>query len=153
MIDFRVDDFIKNNITKRQKSLFSMDILENQDALTKKIKSKDILVIGGAGTIGSNYIKAILPYKPKSLTVVDYSENELTELTRDLRSQELYIPSEYITYPFDFGSNVFEKLMNRNQYNIIACFAAHKHVRSEKDQLAIEAMINNNVFNTQKLLE
>ncbi|MCB0691803.1 MAG: polysaccharide biosynthesis protein [Saprospiraceae bacterium] len=153
MIDFRVDAFINKNITKRQKSLFSKDILENQDALTKKINSKNILVIGGAGTIGSNYIKAILPYKPKSLTVVDYSENELTELTRDLRSQELYIPSEYITYPFDFGSNVFEKLINRNQYDIIACFAAHKHVRSEKDQLAIEAMINNNVFNTQKLLE
>ena len=36
---------------------------------------------------------------------------------------------------------------------MVACFAAHKHVRSEKDHLAIEAMINNNVFNTKRLIE
>jgi len=39
-----------------------------------------VLVIGGAGTIGSFYIKAILKYRIASLVVVDINENDLTEL-------------------------------------------------------------------------
>ena len=111
-------------------------------------------MIGGAGTIGSSFIRAILPFKPGSLIVVDQNENDLTELTRDLRSSfNEYIPNEYITYPFNFGSEVFEKLLEKHDFDAVACFAAHKHVRSEKDHLAIEAMITNNVFNTKKLLD
>ena len=41
-------------------------------------------MIGGAGTIGSSYIKQIFKYKPSKITVVDINENGLTELTRDL---------------------------------------------------------------------
>lgn len=146
--------FIDTHITKRQESLFTNDINDNKSALSKQIKGKSVLVIGGAGTIGSSYIKAILPFLPRKLTVVDYSENGLTELTRDLRSQAaIAMPEEYITYPFDFGGDIFAKLMKAQHFDIIACFAAHKHVRSEKDHLAIEAMVNNNVFNTANLLE
>ncbi|MEL6721511.1 MAG: polysaccharide biosynthesis protein, partial [Bacteroidota bacterium] len=150
---FDVEQFISKHITKRTESFFAADIVQNRDRLQSEIEGKSILVIGGAGTIGSSFIKAILPFQPRKLIVVDYSENGLTELTRDLRSQNLYIPKEYITYPFDFGGKIFEKLYLKNQFDIAACFAAHKHVRSEKDHLAIEAMITNNVFNTKALLD
>lgn len=153
MVNIDINQFIKDHITKRQISFFKQDIDANKNQLSSAIQNQEILVIGGAGTIGSSYIKAILPFQPASLTVVDYSENGLTELTRDLRSQDLFIPEKYITYPFDFGSPVFEKLIRKNKFDAIACFAAHKHVRSEKDPLAIEAMINNNVFNTKNLLD
>ena len=154
MLNFNVDQFIKTHVTQRAESLFAADIEDNHAVLSEKISGKSVLVIGGAGTIGSSYIKAILPFNPKKLTVVDYSENGLTELTRDLRSNiDLTIPESYITYPFDFGGDIFKKLLRQNSYDIIACFAAHKHVRSEKDHLAIEAMVNNNVFNTYELLD
>ncbi|MGK0174658.1 MAG: FlaA1/EpsC-like NDP-sugar epimerase [Ulvibacter sp.] len=151
---FDLDKFITEKVVGRSDSLFSHDISQCHLTLKEKIKGKSILVIGGAGTIGSSFIKAILPFHPGKLTVVDYSENGLTELTRDLRSSyNEFIPEEYITYPFDFGGKIFEKLYLANQYDIVACFAAHKHVRSEKDHLAIEAMIRNNVYNTKKLLD
>ena len=154
MLSFNQDKFINQYITKRTTSFFAKDIAANFDSLLDGINGKSVLVIGGAGTIGSSFIKAILPFRPNKLTVVDYSENGLTELTRDLRSAyNEYIPDEYITYPFDFGSRIFEKMYLANQFDIVACFAAHKHVRSEKDHLAIEAMINNNVYNTKKLLD
>jgi FlaA1/EpsC-like NDP-sugar epimerase len=35
----------------------------------------------------------------------------------------------------------------------VANFAAHKHVRSEKDVFSIEAMIENNVLRARKLLD
>ena len=142
-----LNNFIKHHVTKRSTSFFDQDIETNKLKLYSNIKGKSVLVIGGAGTIGSSFIKAILPFKPAKLIVVDYSENGLTELTRDLRSDyNQYIPQEYITYPFDFGSNIFRKMFLANDFDIVACFAAHKHVRSEKDELAIEAMITNNVI-------
>lgn len=153
MLNFNINDFIKKHITKRPESYFLTDISENKLKLSAEIKGKKILVIGGAGTIGSSFVKAILPFEPSSLVVVDYSENGLTELTRDLRSQDVFMPAEYITYPFDFGGDVFAKMFRKRNFDIVACFAAHKHVRSEKDHLAIEAMVNNNVFNTKKLID
>ena len=79
---------------------FQNDLIMNEENIRKKIFNENILVIGGAGTIGSNYIKQVLKFKPKNLTIVDINENGLTELTRDLRSSNLldYKP-EYITYP------------------------------------------------------
>ncbi len=154
MLQFEVNSFIKKHITRRPESMFLPDIDTNKAVLSNAIQGKKLLVIGGAGTIGSSFIKAIIRFKPSSLIVVDYNENGLTELTRDLRSSlSEFVPTEYITYPFDFGGPIFEKLLNDHQFDVIACFAAHKHVRSEKDHLAIEAMVRNNVFNTKNLIE
>ena len=150
-----IPDFIKYNITYRLKSFFELDIINNQKLLEKRINNKSVLVIGGAGTIGSSFIDALLIFKPKKLVVVDYNENGLTELTRNLRSKAgQYIPEEYITYPMDFGDNVFEKMFDEiGPFNIVANFAAHKHVRSEKDKYSIEAMLENNVFKAKKFLD
>ena len=116
--------------------------------------SLKVLVIGGAGTIGSNYIKCLLKFKPLKLVVVDINENGLTELTRDLRSSKLmdYNP-EYITYPVDMLSNIFDKIFHSDNFDLVANFSAHKHVRSEKDKISIEALIRNNVFGAIKILE
>tara|TARA_Y100001958_G_C21235165_1_gene561433 strand:- start:1136 stop:2311 length:1176 start_codon:yes stop_codon:yes gene_type:complete len=132
---------------------FKNDLISNEKKIYKKIFNKNILVIGGAGTIGSNYIKEILRYKPKNITVVDINENGLTELTRDLRSSDLldYKP-EYITYPVNLLSKTFEKIFYLKNWQVIANFSAHKHVRSEKDKISIEALIKNNVFGAIKLL-
>lgn len=152
---FNLDEFISTYVTQRSKSLFLGDINTNYDRLVKKIKDKSVLVIGGAGSIGSSFIKAILPYKPKSLVVVDINENALAELTRDLRSTKgMFIPSEYIPYPMDYASPIFEKLFRAHGgFDIVANFSAHKHVRSEKDMYSIEALMRNNVFNAKKLLD
>src|SRR5690554_3967185 len=90
-----IPEFIKTHITKRPTSLFEKDIEANKEVLSKKIAGKSVLVIGGAGTIGSSYIKAILKFKPGKLYVVDINENGLTELTRTLRSDaNTFVPEE-----------------------------------------------------------
>ena len=40
----------------------------------------------------------------------------------------------------------FDKIFNSDFWHVIANFSAHKHVRSEKDKISIEALIKNNVF-------
>ena len=136
-----------------KKISFNEDILKNKNILSNKICDQNILVIGGAGTIGSSYIKQILKYKPSKITVVDINENGLTELTRDLRSSDLldYSP-EYITYPVNLLSDTFDKIFNSDTWQVVANFSAHKHVRSEKDKISVEALIKNNVYGAIKLL-
>ena len=135
--------------------MLANDFQKYNAELNKRINGKKVLVIGGAGTIGSSYIKAILKFKIAKLVVVDINENGLTELVRDLRSSTEYnIPDEFITYPVNFGDRVFEKLFKTHgPFDIVANFAAHKHVRSEKDIFSIEAMIENNVLRARKLLD
>ena len=150
-----ISEFIKNYVTKREKSFFRNDLLNNKEKLIKEIKGKSILVIGGAGTIGSSYIKAVLRYHPSELIVVDTNENGLTELTRTLRSDSnIIVPESYLTYPMSFNSEVFYKMFeSHGVFDVVANFAAHKHVRSEKDTFSIEAMIKNNVLDAKIFLD
>ena len=143
---------IKDTIIKKHIN-FDYDLEKFSNSLLENINSTKILVIGGAGTIGSSYIKQILKYKPSKITVVDINENGLTELTRDLRSSNLldYNP-EYITYPVNLLSETFDKIFNSDSWQVVANFSAHKHVRSEKDKISVEALIKNNVFGAIKLL-
>jgi FlaA1/EpsC-like NDP-sugar epimerase len=136
-----------------KKISFEKDIIHSKNILSNKICNQNILVIGGAGTIGSSYIKQILKYKPSKITVVDINENGLTELTRDLRSSNLldYNPV-YITYPVNLLSDTFDKIFNSETWQVVANFSAHKHVRSEKDKISVEALIKNNVYGAIKLL-
>lgn len=155
MILPNISEFIKKYITNREKSFFEKDLLNNNQKLLKEIRDKSILVIGGAGTIGSSYIKAALRFSPSQLVVVDTNENGLTELTRTLRSDyKIKVPDEYLTYPMSFNSDVFYKMLKKHgKFDIIANFAAHKHVRSEKDSFSVEAMIKNNVLDAKRFLD
>ncbi len=150
-----LDHFIRTSVTKRQNSLLKADLEKEHYDLESCINGKSVLVIGGAGSIGSSYIKAILKFNVSRLVVVDINENGLTELMRDLRSSTGYnIPDDFITYPMNFGDRVFEKMFRSlAPFDIVANFAAHKHVRSEKDIFSIEAMIENNVLRARKLLD
>jgi FlaA1/EpsC-like NDP-sugar epimerase len=86
--------------------------------------------------------------------VADISENGLTELTRELRSTHGgYVPEDYKTYPINFNDDVFYRLFEKEgPFDIVANFAAHKHVRSEKDHYSITALLENNVIRAEKFL-
>ena len=152
--NFNLDNFISTVITKRTKSLLAEDFSKYNFFLNQRINGKSVLVIGGAGTIGSSYIKAILNYNITKLVVVDINENGLTELVRDLRSSIGYnIPQNFVTYPVDFGDRVFKKIFTHHgPFEIVANFAAHKHVRSEKDPYTLMRMIEVNILNTEKTI-
>ena len=152
---FDLNRFIYKHVTKRNASMFQNEIEINKDLLKEKINDKSVLVIGGAGSIGSSFIKAVLSFHPATLVVVDTNENALAELTRDLRSTKgMFVPDDYVPYPMDFSSPVFRKMfIARGGFDIVANFSAHKHVRSEKDIYSVEALLQNNVLHARQLLE
>ena len=152
---FNLDKFIGDYVTGRSVSMFEADIEANSQKLTVEIKDKKVCVIGGAGSIGSSFIKAVLRFEPKSVVVVDLNENGLAELVRDVRSTEgLYVPNEFRCYTLNFADPIFERIFREEKgFDIVANFSAHKHVRSEKDKYSVQALIENNDIKAKKLMD
>jgi Predicted nucleoside-diphosphate sugar epimerases len=150
-----INNFIYQYITKRPNSLFTDDIEANRKEITREVEGKSLCVIGGAGSIGSSFIRAILPFCPSKLIVIDLNENGLAELTRDLRSTYgMYVPEEYRTYTLNFADPIFERIFREEKgFDIVANFSAHKHVRSEKDKYSVQALIENNDIKAKKFLD
>ena len=152
---FNLDKFIADSVTFRPVSMFAPDIEANKEKLTAEIKGKKVCVIGGAGSIGSSFIKAVLRFEPASVVVVDLNENGLAELVRDVRSTNgLYVPDEFRCYTLNFADPIFERIFREERgFDIVANFSAHKHVRSEKDRYSVQALIENNDIKAKKLMD
>ena len=152
---FNLNKYIADSVTFRSVSMFAADIEANKDRLSSEIKGKRVCVIGGAGSIGSSFIKAVLRFEPKSVVVVDLNENGLAELVRDVRSTEgLYVPDEFRCYTLNFADPIFERIFREEKgFDIVANFSAHKHVRSEKDKYSVQALIENNDIKAKKLMD
>lgn len=121
--DVYKNKFISDHVTKRSQSMFLNDIEANREKLTAEIQGKSVCVIGGAGSIGSSFIRAVLPFKPSKLIVIDLNENGLAELTRDLRSTYgMYVPEEFRLYTLNFADPILkdiprgERLRHRSQF-------------------------------------
>lgn len=152
---FNLEKFISKYVTKRDKSMFLQDIDSHCAELINEIEGNSVCVIGGAGSIGSSYIKAILKFKPAKLVVVDLNENGLAELTRDLRSsKDIEVPADYRTYTLNFADPIFARIFREEKgFDIVANFSAHKHVRSERDKYSVQALIENNDIKAKRLME
>ncbi len=137
----------------RKKELFDVDIANHGDKLLDMVKESSFLVIGGAGSIGQAVCKEIFSRQPRTLHVVDISENNLVELVRDIRSSLGYSDGVFATFALDIGSLEFDMLIAKEgPYDYVLNLSALKHVRSEKDAYTLMRMIDVNIFNTDKTL-
>jgi FlaA1/EpsC-like NDP-sugar epimerase len=141
--------------TGRKTSLFANDIQHFHSRLAEEIAGRRILVVGGAGSIGASTVRALIPFHPGCLHVVDHSENTLVELVRDLRSDfdSASLP-DLRMLPLNFGSPIMERFLREEEpYDYVLNFAALKHVRSEKNCCSILQMLDTNVIKPLKLLQ
>ena len=138
----------------RKNELFSKDIKKHKEELLQKVSSSSFLVIGGAGSIGQAVVKEIFKRKPLKLHVIDISENNLTELVRDIRSSFGYIEGEFKTFALDIGSIEYDAFIKSDgKYDYVLNLSALKHVRSEEDPFTLMRMIDINIFNTDKTIK
>jgi FlaA1/EpsC-like NDP-sugar epimerase len=140
--------------TGRDYSLFSPDVAAKTEAIRSTLSGRRVLVVGGAGSIGSATLRAILPYDPAAVHVIDQNENGLAELVRDLRGSGLVEKRlDLKLMPLDYGAAVSRRFLDSaGRYDIVLHFAALKHVRSEKDVSSILQMLDTNVLKQQRLM-
>ena len=137
----------------REEELFGNDIASQCMVLDKIVTKSRFLVIGGAGSIGQAVTKEIFKRDPKSLHVVDISENNMVELVRDIRSTEGYGSGDFKTFAIDCGGAEFEALISsEGPYDYVFNLSALKHVRSEKDPYTLMRMVMVNIFNTMRTI-
>jgi len=140
--------------TGRDYSLFAADISGHSESIRATFSDRRVLVVGGAGSIGSATLRAILPYRPAAVHVIDQNENGLAELVRDLRGSGLVEKRlDLKLMPLDYGAPVSRRfLASAGRYDVVLHFAALKHVRSEKDVASILQMLDTNVLKQQRLM-
>ncbi len=137
----------------RRKVLFVEDFAKYENFIGEEVSSSAFLVIGGAGSIGSAVVKEIFKRNPRKLHVVDISENNLTELVRDIRSSFGYIDGDFKAFALDIGSIEYDAFIKSDgKYDYVLNLSALKHVRSEEDPFTLMRMIDVNVFNTDKTI-
>ncbi|MDA9559166.1 polysaccharide biosynthesis protein [Alphaproteobacteria bacterium] len=142
------------NLLDRKNMFFEEDYNANEGLIENKIKNSKIIVIGGAGSIGSSAVKLLLNYEPLLLHIIDINENKLVELVRYVRSSIGYTKGVFETFPIDVGSKTFEAFINSNEgYDVWLNFSALKHVRSERDPFTLMRMLEVNFENTYKMLK
>ena len=141
------------NLIGRTKELFIEDINNNDNELRDIVAKSTFLVIGGAGSIGQAITQEIFKRNPRKLHVVDLSENNLTELVRDIRSSFGYIKGDFKTFALDIGSIEYDAFIKSDgKYDYVLNLSALKHVRSEEDPFTLMRMIDVNIFNTDKTI-
>jgi len=134
----------------RDKELFHEDITHDSKILKNSVNKNSFLVLGGASAV----VKEIFKRNPKKLHVVDISENNLTELVRDIRSSFGYIDGDFKTFALDIASLEYDAFIKSDgQYDYVLNLSALKHVRSEKDPFTLMRMIETNIENTDKTLK
>lgn len=145
---------LDQRVMQRSESLFADDLAAASDELHEMLRGSRILIIGGAGSIGSHTLRSILHFGPRSLHVIDHNENGLAELVRGLRSSPHTPPiGELLALPFGIGGEPFRLWLSSNNvgYDHVLNFAALKHVRSEKDPFSILSMLETNVLHLDRL--
>lgn len=123
LINFKpnFDELIENKIVEN----------EGEELNSNNIKNKTILVLGGAGSIGSVLVKRLLNYKPNKIVIVDKDEYSIFNLKKKLsHKKNIYFKLIDTTNSF-FLNKVFEDFKPEYVFNA----AAYKHVNIVEENL------------------
>ncbi|KAA0577867.1 NAD-dependent epimerase/dehydratase family protein [Azospirillum sp. B21] len=140
--------------TGRSGSLFAEDIARHRPEIEDAVAGRRILVVGGAGSIGSQLVAELAACAPAALHVIDQSENNLVELVRTLRGRPDGLPvADFRTLPIDYGAAPTRLFLSEQPpYDAVLNFAALKHVRSEKDPWSLLQMLDTNLVKQSRFL-
>lgn len=100
--------------------------IENEEVKRRHFE-KNILVTGGAGSIGSEIVRQVAQFNPTLIVVLDQAESPLYELELDLQEK---FPEQKFKFVLADISNQsrLEKLFELYNFSMVYHAAAYKHV-------------------------
>jgi FlaA1/EpsC-like NDP-sugar epimerase len=109
------------DLLERDPIRLDMDLIQNQ------LSGKTILITGGAGSIGSEIARQIVPFRPKYLVIVDQAESPLYDL--ELELTERYGLKNFETVLGDIRqSERMQRVFDAFRPEVVFHAAAYKHV-------------------------
>ena len=101
-------------------------VLDNK-LISKQLKDKTILITGAAGSIGSEIVRQVLAFNPKTVIILDQAETPLHHLC--LEMQNLDSNSKIYSVIADVRNRVaMDKVFKLHQPQVVFHAAAYKHV-------------------------
>ncbi|MCY0979366.1 nucleoside-diphosphate sugar epimerase/dehydratase [Chryseobacterium wangxinyae] len=100
--------------------------IENKDVIIRHAE-KNVLVTGGAGSIGSEIVRQVAQFSPSLIVVLDQAESPLYELELELLEK---FPEQKFKFVLADISNSYrlEKIFEIYQFSMVYHAAAYKHV-------------------------
>lgn len=121
------------NLANNIKEFDIHDLLErnpivlNNDAISKDIENKVVLVTGAAGSIGSEIVLQVLKFNPKKLVLLDQAETPLNNLSILVNSLATQVELVYCIADVK-DNNTIEALFATHKPDMVFHAAAYKHV-------------------------
>lgn len=137
--DVNVEDLLRREPIK-------LNTTEIADYMTGKV----VLVTGAGGSIGSEIVRQIVPFKPQKLLLADKGEYRMYNIEQELSSKKLPFFWKPIIADIKYWQSVAD-IFQLYHPDVIFHAAAHKHVPLMEENPA-EA-IRNNVGGTKNLVE
>ena len=102
-------------------------ILLDKEKIKAELTGKIILITGGAGSIGSELVRQIIPFNPQKIIVVDQAESPLYEL--ELEINERFHVKKFETVIGDISKKErMRRVFEAFRPQIVFHAAAYKHV-------------------------
>lgn len=113
----------------------------NLEEISGYLKDKRVLITGGGGSVGGELARQICRFKPKSLVLLDHSENSLFHINLELEGK--WSGVEIVPVMADIRNrDKMEKIFKKYLPEVVFHAAAHKHVPM-MEYHPDEAVINN----------
>jgi FlaA1/EpsC-like NDP-sugar epimerase len=110
-----------NDLLERDPIQLDLQLIRND------LAGKVVLVTGAAGSIGSELVKQIIPFKPLKLILVDQAESPLYDLERDLNDDALAEGFEVVIGDIRSESRM-RRVFEHFKPQLVFHAAAYKHV-------------------------
>lgn len=118
----------------------------DMDAIGAMLTDKCVLITGAAGSIGSEMVRQIAPYKPKEMVLIDQAETPMHDIRLMMERQFSDVKNETIVASITDKVHM-EKLFSEYHPEYVFHAAAYKHVPMMEDNPA--QAVRNNVNGTR----
>ena len=114
--DINLEDFLGRN-----------EITINNEAISNVINNKSILVTGAGGSIGSEIVKTVINYSPRNITLLDFYESGVYELSVHLKHKYPMINIDIAICSIQ-EYDLLDEIFSSKKPDVVFHAAAHKHV-------------------------
>lgn len=123
----------QKEISQKVKSIQIEDLLERKPIvldsklISKQLKDKTILITGAAGSIGSEIVRQVLGFNPKTVIILDQAETPLHHLCLEMQNLDSKI--QILNVIADVRNKVaMDRVFKVHQPQVVFHAAAYKHV-------------------------
>jgi FlaA1/EpsC-like NDP-sugar epimerase len=122
----------------------------NLEEISKYLEGKRVMVTGGGGSIGGELARQICRFGPRSLILLDHSENGLFHINLELERKWSGVEIELVVADIR-DRDKMDKIFNKYVPEVVFHAAAHKHVPMM--EFHPDEAVMNNIIGTKNVAE